>query len=393
MFYRCRDDVAFRSAKVAVLSRSERRHCTTRFKLHPMTFIRISATLLVFFVASGAQAADKPEKKSRPTLTPDERAKVNKLLTEYRGAGGDAEKKQAVMEKVLEIGPAAAHLMLAAVNRDLQPKIKKYNAKFQAAAVAASKRKTGKVDLNEVIELRKTVLDLQKLGDGFTHEIITEKADPAMAKLRAAFILGRADILDKSKDLQADRKKLADLGRLWERCQIQMPDENAGESKTAPPTFEQFLQDEENLAVSLAAPLDPRTRAVLAMNAKLAEKIDPEEARAILELNLTRNLLGLPALMIDLNLCAAARDHSSDMEKQGFFSHDSPVEGKKTPWDRAKRFGTTASAENIYKGSTSGKGANDGWFHSPGHHRNQMGNHTRVGVGRSGGLFTQMFGK
>ena len=351
------------------------------------------AFVLLCFTAVFAQAADKAEKKTRPTLTPDQRAKVNKLLVEYRSAGNDVEKKQAVCDKVLEIGPAASPLMLAAVNRDLQPKIKKYNAKFQAQAAAASNRKTGKVDLNEVMELRKTVLDLQKLGDKFTHEIITEKADPAVAKLRAMFILDRSDVLDKSKDLQADRKKLSDLGRLWERCQIQMPNENTDQTKASTPTFESYLQDEENLAVSLAAPLDPRTRAVLAMNSKLAEKIDPEEARAILELNLTRNLLGLPALALDLNLCAAARDHSTDMEKQGFFSHESPVEGKKTPWDRAKRFGTTASAENIYKGSSSGKSANDGWFHSPGHHRNQMGSHARVGVGRSGGLFTQMFGK
>ena len=361
--------------------------------MHQKRPLRIAAIVLLCFTAVAARAADKAEKKPRPVLTPDQRAKVNKLLVEYRSAGADVEKKQAVMDKVLEIGPAAAPLMLAAVDRDLQPKIKKYNAKFQAAAVAASKRKTGKVDRNEVMELRKTVLDLQKLGDGFTHEIITEKADPAVAKLRAMFILDRSDVLDKSKDLQADRKKLTDLGRLWERCQIQMPSENTDDTKISTPTFESYLQDEENLATSLAAPLDPRTRAVLAMNAKLAERIDPEEARAILELNLTRNLLGLPALAIDLNLCAAARDHSTDMDKQGFFSHDSPVEGKKTPWDRAKRFGATASAENIYKGSKSGKGANDGWFHSPGHHRNQMGNHTRVGVGRSGGLFTQMFGK
>ncbi len=361
--------------------------------MHQTTPLRIAAVVLLCFMAVAVRAADKPEKKSRPVLTPDQRANVNKLLVEYRSAGNDVEKKQAVCDKVLEIGPAAAPLMLAAVNRDLQPKLKKFQAKFQAAAVAASKRKTGKVDLSEVMELRKTVLDLQKLGDGFTHEIIVEKADPAMAKLRAVFVLDRGEVLDKSKDLQAERKKLTDLGRLWERCQIQMPNESADDTKTSPPTFESYLLDEENLAVSLAAPLDPRTRAVLAMNAKLAEKIDPEEARAILELNLTRNLLGLPALMIDLNLCAAARDHSTDMEKQGFFSHESPVEGKKTPWDRAKRFGTTASAENIFKGAKSGKGANDGWFHSPGHHRNQMGNHTRVGVGRSGGLFTQMFGK
>jgi uncharacterized protein YkwD len=363
-----------------------------------MTPLRIAAILIVCLTTFTARAADKTDKKSRPVLTPDQRAKVNKLLVEYRNAGTNVDKKQEVCDKVLEIGPAAAPLMLAAVDRDLQPKIKKYNAKFQAQAVAASKRKIGKVDLTEIMELRRTVLDLQKLGDDFTHAIITQKADPAVAKLRAMFILNRSDVLDKSKDLQADRKKLTDLGRLWERCQIQMPTEhleqdNAEQTKAAPPTFEQYLEDEENLAVSLAAPLDPRTRAVLAMNAKLAEKIDPEEARAVLELNLTRNLLGLPALAIDLNLCAAARSHSADMEKLNFFSHESPVLGKKSFTDRAKLAGTTASAENIYKGSTSGKSANDGWFHSPGHHRNQMGNHARVGVGRTGGIFTQMFGK
>jgi uncharacterized protein YkwD len=80
------------------------------------------------------------------------------------------------------------------------------------------------------------------------------------------------------------------------------------------------------------------------------------------------------------------------MQKLGFFSHESPVPGKKTPWDRAKRFGTTASAENIAAGYQDGRAVNLGWFHSPGHHRNMLGNHRRVGVGRAGGYFTEMFG-
>jgi uncharacterized protein YkwD len=157
-----------------------------------------------------------------------------------------------------------------------------------------------------------------------------------------------------------------------------------------PASFESILQSEEETAASLAIPQDPRTRSILAMNVKLAENLDPEEARAILELNLSRTLLGLPALAIDLRLCEAAREHSQDMERLKFFSHESPVPGKKTFGDRAKLVGATASAENIYAGATSGKSAHEGWF--PGHHRNQMGNATRVGVGRSGTHFTQMFG-
>ena len=268
------------------------------------------------------------------SLSPENRSEVNRLLQEYRAAGSDLEKKQEICRKVLAIDPAAVPLMLAAVERDLQPQLRKYSGKFQAQAAAAAKRKVGKVDLNKVMEMRKAVHDLQKLGDGFTKEVIVEKIDPVVQKLRAAFILDRSEVLDKSPDLQAERKKLEGLGRMWEQCHAQLPPPPAteGQEKAAPASFESYLQGEEELAASLAIPQDPRTRAVLAMNARLAEKLDPEEARAILALNLTRNLLGLPALAIDLRLCEAAREHSQDMERLKFFSHESPVPGKKTFW-------------------------------------------------------------
>jgi uncharacterized protein YkwD len=80
------------------------------------------------------------------------------------------------------------------------------------------------------------------------------------------------------------------------------------------------------------------------------------------------------------------------MEKMGFFSHESPVAGKKTPWDRAKLFNTSASGENIAAGVIEGAAANRMWWHSPGHHKNMLGDHKRVGVGRSGRLWTELFG-
>ena len=139
--------------------------------------------------------------------------------------------------------------------------------------------------------------------------------------------------------------------------------------------------------------MDPRTRQILAVNSQLATQLQPEEGRAVLALNLTRNLLGLSAVAIDLKLCEAARDHSADMKRLKFFAHESPVEGKKTPWDRAKRFGTTASSENIAMGYHDGKAVNMGWFHSPGHHKNMLGkSHTRVGMGQAGTHYTELFG-
>ena len=97
-------------------------------------------------------------------------------------------------------------------------------------------------------------------------------------------------------------------------------------------------------------------------------------------------------MAIDPDLTGAARDHSADMESLKFFAHESPVPGKKTPGDRAQRFGTSYSGENIAMGTIDGTAANQMWWHSPGHHKNMLGSHGRVGVGRSGVYWTELFG-
>ncbi len=332
------------------------------------------------------------DQKPQP-LAPENRAEVNRLLQEYRAAGKDLGKKQEICRKVLAVDPAAARLMRTTVERDLQPQVRKYLARFQAQATATAKRRVGKLDLSKVVEMRRFAHDLQNLGDGFTKQVIVEKIDPIVKEFRAAFILDRGDVLDKSPELQAERTKLETLGRVWDRCQAKMPRvATSAEEKSASASFESYLQSEEEMAASAARPQDARTRAVMAANAKLAEQLDPEEARAILELNITRSLLGLSALAIDLRLCEAARSHSQDMQRLKFFSHESPVPRKKTVGDRALLAGTTASAENISTGASSGKAAHEGWFHSPGHHKNQMGNAVRIGVGRSGSYYTEIFG-
>ena len=105
-----------------------------------------------------------------------------------------------------------------------------------------------------------------------------------------------------------------------------------------------------------------------------------------------RMLIGLKALTIDVRLCAAARDHSNDMRGKSFFSHESPIPGKKQPVDRARNFGTTANSENIAYGRPSASGTNMQWFHSPGHHLNMLRSSiTIMGLGRSEKHWTQMF--
>ena len=87
----------------------------------------------------------------------------------------------------------------------------------------------------------------------------------------------------------------------------------------------------------------------------------------------------LPAFNFSIALEKAALGHSIDMVQQNFYSHDSPVPGKKDMTDRIKRVGIDCRtcAENIYdifdEDPTYWSLANnlvDGWMKSSGHRRN-----------------------
>lgn len=264
------------------------------FSLRRQLTLSVATLLVLAHISRPWPAAGGP--RPQPLSTAD-RGEVNRMLQEYRAAGSDVEKKQEICQKVLAIGSAAAPLALAAVERDLQPQLRKYCSKFQAQATAATKQKVGRVNMNKVMEARGEVQILEKSGEGLTKDVIVEKIEPVVRKLQTTFILDRDQVLDKSPDLAAERKKLQALGRIWEQCQAQLPPprKTKEQEKTTPPSFETGLEGEEDMAAFQAVPQDPKARAVLAMNAKLAEKLDPEEARAILALNMTRNLLGLPA--------------------------------------------------------------------------------------------------
>jgi len=359
---------------------------------------------LLMMVVTAATAGDclaqapkqKPTKPaSSETLSADQRRNVNRILAHYRQAGKDRDKRTAAVREAIDAGTPATAALMNVLTRDMAAEMKRYGGKFIEEASRMTKVRLKKIDFQEVAQLRKTVLDLQKQPD-FTHEIIVAKADPAMKRLDELLVINFRDVLSHSEKLQEERKKLAPMGSLWEACAValynQTKDKDKSDQQKQMPSFESYLQGEEELAIRATAPMDAATHAILDANARLSTQIDPEEARCILAMNLTRNLLGLSALMIDLRLCDAARDHSKDMKERKFFSHESPVEGKKTPWDRAKRFGTSASGENIYMGSTNGNDANSAWFHSPGHHKNMLGGHKRVGVGRQDGYFTELFG-
>ncbi len=339
------------------------------------------------------------ESTNVPTLA--EKRAARTLSGQFRRARRDIDGQANVLAEAMQAGPYAVSEIHELIGFQLQPEVTKYREKFYVIAAKMAKQKVAQADMQEVATLQAQVNAL-RADEGLTKEKVKQVGDPAMERLAQVLLVDRASVLASDKRLVENRQSLLPIGRLWETADAYLakfdtaPAAGDGEAPADKPqavSFEQYLVQEEEIAVRLALPMSDVTRAVLAQNEKLASKLDPEEARCVLSLNLTRILLGLEPVLIDLQLTAAARDHSHDMIEHNFFAHDSPVPGKATPWDRAARFNTKASGENIAAGYSTGPAANLAWFHSPGHHKNMLGNHKRVGVGRENKHWTELFGR
>lgn len=110
--------------------------------------------------------------------------------------------------------------------------------------------------------------------------------------------------------------------------------------------------------------------------------------------NQERAKQGLPALKVDLTLGKVARQKSSDMQKNNYFSHTSPTYG--SPFDMMKKFGVTyrTAGENIAKGQRTPQEVVNAWMNSSGHRANILSsNFTHIGVGyvAEGNYWTQQF--
>jgi len=354
--------------------------------------MRNSLVALVLLAATTIQAPLQAADPT-PTLTADQRRQVTDLLNVFRRAKAEPDKRAEAVSGILAIGGPAPAQLLGLINKELVPLQTRYRADFFKAARDVLRQRFTDRNPNEVDTLRGTVLALGRKADLSKEEIVA-KGDPAMAKLNELLWIDPKDVLAAAPSLKTQRDDLAELGGHWYRVADYVTKHGPrreGGPQEAPP-FEHVLGADEMLATALTLATSDADREALIANVALEPQIDFEEANGIRDLNRVRLLLGLKPLRIDVKLCEAGRDHSKDMVEKKFFSHDSPVPGKATPWDRAKRFGTTAHAENIAAGARTGPATNLQWFHSPGHHKNMLGNHSRIGLGRHENTWTEMFG-
>jgi uncharacterized protein YkwD len=135
-----------------------------------------------------------------------------------------------------------------------------------------------------------------------------------------------------------------------------------------------------------------KDQGIFEFNNLMAFRVDAAEAECMARTNLHRIRLGLRPAEIDLRLVAAARKHSEEMSRLGYFSHDSPTPHLRTPWMRAARDGVAATAENIAQ-TEHPREAFEMWVYSAGHHRNMIdAGQASMGIGASAGMWTQLFG-
>ncbi len=122
--------------------------------------------------------------------------------------------------------------------------------------------------------------------------------------------------------------------------------------------------------------------------------IDPSSEETMLTLiNRERVSRGLHPFMISSQLQEVARDYATDMFIEGFFSHESPVDGS-DPADRidAREIPYTVTGENLAY-APDVYIAHQGLMNSPGHRANILKEeYLKVGIGViDGGIYGKMF--
>mgnify|MGYP000604466334 CR=1 FL=1 len=313
-------------------------------------------------------------------------AAVDELLAAFQARLEQGDGIDELCERLEDTGTAT----LKGLNAELGKAWPQVRDRYLSALEESTRKGRAGDHRRRVNELRDDFMRVYGMGEGAMKPELKRTSKPAIDELRR-LLSPTADELVSAGPPELNSLRRA--ARMLARFRDAALD---AEYSSTPSDSASDLGTREAEIARKAGDLPREGMRILEKNREIAEKeeVPEEEARGVEECNLWRLYVGLNALVLDPKLCEAARDHSKDMKEQGFFAHESPVPGKKTPWDRAGNFGTTSSGENIYMGSPDPHAANLGWFYSPGHHKNMFNpGQKRIGLGRHGGHWTQMFGR
>jgi uncharacterized protein YkwD len=332
-------------------------------------------------------ASPPPVATGMDALTAEQKLEAKTRMEEYQKSAFDPLERRSVIREVLRLSRPVQTVFLGIVDTDFSKALTAYRTLFKKTTDTLTKDRESKETKDEIKRLQAAVMSLRAMGDSLTKEKIVEIGDPALKKLRSYLTFNREGVMKADPTMDIPRERLLALVTCRQELRQAL---GIKDGKDYSP--EKLLEEERSIA-DKPAPVDRDAAKVMAANKQLQTGVPTEEVEGVRVTNQLRATLGLSALLIDPKLCSAARGHSKDMAEKKFFAHDSPVPGKKTPWDRAKLAGTSANAENIFAGSAKPEDAVMAWWHSPGHFVNMLNpGHKRMAMGRHEGHWTQMFG-
>lgn len=285
----------------------------------------------------------------------------------------DADARREAFERLVAL-PDARERLKKAVASEGQAWLKKAAAERSRALKALSAESRKSVNPVQLEAKRKELLDLLAAGD-------TKSMAPKVKALWAEFY---PDVYDADLDekVAAAKARLRDVVS-WQK-RLEIPEKESAQARAA----ELFRSLDE---ATLLQAVPPKDQKIMMENAAARSEVPDLEYRHAWRVNLYRLLLGKGALKLNPKLCDASREHCADMIEHKFFAHESPLPGKRTPGDRARKHGTSARGENIYLGSENPDDAFWAWFDSLGHHRNMVGDYAAFGAGNVKRHWTQMY--
>ena len=342
-----------------------------------------------------------------PAFGQDEGPSVRTLMRQFRSTRALWEERDAAARELVTKGPEAARQLASAVSTEFRQRHKKwalahsnYLKVFEREAARAGAERLRAAPEGEVEAQREKLLRYSR-SSGLSKAQVKGPCDSALHRLEELLQVSAARLIDEDEKLRDAQGDLLDeamdlewLAEIWDMAVMFAPEPETRRLEACVFSAQIYkdLREAEELMALAGVATEVRDKETLVANQALAGELLPEEFKGLLELNRIRILAGIGALQIDEKLCRAARDHSKDMVEHGFFSHTSPVPGKRSFVDRARLAGTSAGGENIAAGQKTGGGAIRAWWYSPGHHRNMMGRSRRVGLGQHEDHWTQMLG-
>ena len=323
-------------------------------------------TIVIFLILIFSASADLKK------LTFEQKKEIDHILKVFSTAEKYPELWSAFLEDLKQFKGTTGEPQLIKFFEVRKVKnLETYNKEFAKAAEDYQEEifKKNKEDIQSLITEAKKVFANVNEGS-------TSKSWNHMSSIKKIILPQAADILEANPQLQINRFALQEMSKI-----INFLKDGEGLQ----------LTDFENFTISRSITFaDSSARKIMLENESKNVPLDIK--RGIRDLNVMRLIFGKNALLTDVKLSECSVDHSKDMHEKNFFAHESPVPGKKSPWTRARNFGTSASGENIHKGSRQSYGANKGWYLSPGHFKNMFSNHNRIGLGNYERCWTQMLG-